>query len=120
VKSTNPSYVGGDSWGGEEAVGARPTKTEDQTDEEFAVILASFETVLEAARVSVDRIAYSGKVPCNIVGATPGDYIIAADDSGVIGGVLVTTPTFEQYKNAVGRVNKILPDGRAEIAVIIH
>ena len=120
VKSTNPSYVGGDSWGGEEAVGARPTKTEDQTDEEFAVILASFETALEAARVGVDRIAYSGKVPCNIVGATPGDYIIAADDSGVIGGVIVTTPTFEQYKNAVGRVNKILPDGRAELAVIIH
>ena len=28
--------------------------------------------------------------------------------------------TFAEYQDAVGRVNKILDDGRAEVAVIIH
>lgn len=28
--------------------------------------------------------------------------------------------TFSEYQDAVGRVNKILDDGRAEVAVIIH
>ena len=69
----------------------------------------------------VDRIAYSGKVPCNIKGATSGDYIIAvALDDGSIAGQAVSDPDFSQYKLSVGRVNRILDDGRAEIAVIIH
>jgi hypothetical protein len=98
VKSTNPSYVGGDGWG----VGL-------EGDD------------LEAARKFVDRIAYSGKVPVNVVGANPGDYIVAVlSDGGLIGASPVQSPTFEQYKNAVGRVNRILEDGRAEIAIIIH
>jgi len=97
IKSTNPSYVGGDSWGA------------DLEGE-----------ALEQARTLVDRIAYSGKVPCNVTGATPGGYIIAADNGGEITGVFVADPDFSQYKKAVGRVNRILPDGRAEVAVIVH
>ena len=100
VKSTNPSLVGGDSWG-----------------------IGLSGDALEQARQRVDRIAYSGKVPVNVKGATPGDYIVAvADADGSIVGQIVKkiNMTFEQYRDAVGRVNKILEDGRAEIAVIVH
>ena len=193
IKSTSPSYVGGDAWGTEEALGMKkpvepvlqmpaydgppqPTEpvapvepAEGASDEERAAFeaaqaqyveqmsvyytekdawdeaqeahrgacydaeqahaaalaqyeqdKAAFETALEAARKGVDRIAYSGKVPVNVMGATPGDYIVAVDDAGAIGGMAVTAPTFDQYRMAVGRVNKILADGRAEVAVIVH
>lgn len=174
IKSTNPSYVGGDTWGSEDQVGRRPDepqriadKTEQQlvsaaipavaevkdedgevitealpvveavyetiiteagdTDVEWAIkqadyatAKAAFEAALEAARQQVDRIAYSGKVPCNVLGATPGGYIIAVNDAGSIAGEFVADPDFSQYKKAVGRVNRILADGRCEVAVIIH
>ncbi len=131
VKSTDPSFVGGDTWGTEAQVGAKPnnpTRIEDESDADFEsreaeyeTDLATFEEALEAARQLVDRIAYSGKVPVNIQGATAGDYIIAvAADDGSIDGQAVADPDFTQYKLAVGRVNRILDDGRAEIAVIIH
>lgn len=98
IKSTNPSYVGGDSWGA------------DLEGE-----------ALEIARQHVDRIAYSGKVPVNVTGATAGDYIVAsAAQDGSVSGVVITDPDFAQYKKAVGRVNRILADGRAEVAVIVH
>lgn len=237
VKSTNPSYVGGDTWGSEDQVGKRPeepTRIADKTERrevtpaipavvaiegkaavvaspaEYATVLtpevvlidgaettiehsslvetkaavlaqqtveavaaieaveATFETVileagdtdaqwatkqadytaaktafeatLEAARQLVDRIAYSGKAPCNVMGAVPGGYIIAvAAPDGSIDGLPVACPSFEQYLKAVGRVNKIIDDahaqhlakqinvtdwqqfvGRCEVAVIIH
>jgi hypothetical protein len=100
VKSTNPSFVGGDDW----ACG------ESMSEEEY-----------NAARAEVDRVAYSGKVPANVTGAAPGDYIIAAEgEGGAIVGQVVSSPTFKEYRRAVGRVNRILEDGRAEIAVIVH
>lgn len=193
IKSTNPSYVGGDTWGSEDQVGKRPDEpqftpapytgpqaptkpgavapiADDATQEQidahaealgaYAISKAAydaalrtytmdtaqhiasvevsknlfdtaaypeylraksvFEAALEAARQLVDRIAYSGKVPCNVQGATPGGYIIAMDDAGAIAGEFVADPDFAQYKKAVGRVNRILPDGRCEVAVIIH
>lgn len=86
----------------------------------YATAKAAFEAALEAARQQVDRIAYSGKVPCNVLGATPGGYIIASELDGHIAGQFVADPDFAQYKKAVGRVNRILPDGRCEVAVIIH
>ena len=83
--------------------------------------MVAFDGRREAARALVDRVAYSGKVPVNVCGATPGDYIIAvAAEDGSITGQAVTTPTFDQYRMAVGRVNRILGDGRAEVAVIVH
>lgn len=97
VKSTDPAMVGGDTWG-----------VDLEGDE------------LEAARQQVDRVAYSGKVPVNVYGATPGDYVIAVNHSGVIAGEVVSSPDFGQYLKCVGRVNRILEDGRAEIAVIVH
>jgi tetratricopeptide (TPR) repeat protein len=88
---------------------------------EYERALAAFEAALEAERQKVDRIAYSGKVPCNVTGAVPGGYIIAvATDDGFISGRFVPDPDFAQYKKAVGRVNRILPDGRCEVAVMVH
>jgi hypothetical protein len=115
VKSTDPGLVGGDTWGSEEALGMCHPGYED------AEALAVFEAKLEEARARVDRVAYSGKVPVNVLGALPGGYIVAeADAVGAISGVFVADVDFAQYKRAVGRVNRILEDGRAEVAVIIH
>ena len=134
VKSTDPSYVGGDSWGSEEAIGlSMPKKpsqrqvteeVEAEADEEFAVRFAqyeadqsAFDAALEAARQRVDRIAFAGQVPVNVMGATAGQYIIPVNDSGAIKGEAVSNPTFEQYQIAVGKVIAIESDGRAKIIV---
>ena len=151
VKSTSPSFVGGDSWASDDVVGVEPKRpgrktpvTEKgmdesgrhvdvvvepgDTDEEWQVKLdaynaelAEYKAKIEAERAKVDRVAYSGKVPVNVMGATPGGYVIAIEvENGLIDGQFVPAPTFEEYKLAIGRVNRILDDGRAEIAVIIH
>jgi hypothetical protein len=94
VKSTDPSYVGGDTWG---------------------IELEGNE--LEIARQAVDRIAFSGQVPVNVTGATAGQYIIPVNDNGAIKGQAVSNPTFEQYQIVVGKVIAIESDGRAKIIV---
>ena len=94
VKSTDPSYVGGDAWG------------VDLEGEE-----------LESARMLVDRIAFAGQVPVNVFGASAGQYIIPINDNGSIKGESVSNPTFEQYQIAVGKVIAIEADGRAKIIV---
>jgi hypothetical protein len=102
VKSTDPSYVGGDSWG---------SKSQDKDGEKYTP------EELEAIRQTVDRIAFSGQVPVNVTGATAGQYIIPVDDNGAIKGEAVSNPTFEQYLIAVGKVVAIESDGRAKIIV---
>ena len=96
VKSTNPSYVGNDGWGGNY-----------ENDAEG----------LETARQKVDRIAFAGQVPVNVLGATPGQYIVPINDNGAIKGAAVSNPTFEQYQSAVGKVIAVQDDGRALIIV---
>jgi hypothetical protein len=122
VKSTDPSYVGGDVWGSEQALGLTYPKylADDATEEEkskYASDKSAFETALEVARQTVDRIAFSGQVPVNVTGATAGQYIIPVNDNGAIKGQAVTSPTFEQYLIAVGKVIAIESDGRAKIIV---
>jgi len=112
VKSTDPSYVGGDTWGNVDDIGKLPLEA---TEEEKA----EYNNKLEAARAKVDRIAFSGQVPCNVYDANVGDYIIPIDDNGIIKGQAITNPTFEQYQISVGKVWKIMEDGRAWIAVKI-
>jgi len=120
IKSTDPSYVGGDVWGNEEVIGKKPFKTTDQTEEEFTIVNEVFEAKLEEARAKVDRISFSGQVPCNVLGANVGDYIIPIQtEDGKITGQAVTSPSFEQYQISVGKVWKIMEDGRAWIAVKI-
>jgi len=122
VKSTDPSYVGGDVWGSEQALGLTYPKylADDATDAEkskYASDKSAFETALEVARQTVDRIAFSGQVPVNVTGATAGQYIIPINDNGAIKGEAISNPTFEQYQIAVGKVIAIQSDGRAKIIV---
>jgi hypothetical protein len=56
VKSTDPAYVGGDTWSDVEP----PEKNTTAWDTWFAEA--------EAKRAKVDRVAYSGKVPVNVQG----------------------------------------------------
>jgi hypothetical protein len=114
VKSTDPSYVGGDIWGSTDIMGIPPNNeaTQEEKDE--------YNAKLEEARLKVDRIAFSGQVPCNVTGANVGDYILPIElENGKIGGQAVTNPTFEQYQISIGKVWKIMEDGRAWIAVKI-
>jgi hypothetical protein len=113
VKSTNPSYVGGDTWGTEEVVGAKPS--EDEVE-----LLAEWEAALEAERQKVDRIAFAGQVPVNVTGATPGQYIvpIATEDGGITGIAKDEVDlTLAEYVRAVGKVIATEDDGRARIIV---
>ena len=119
IKSTDPSYVGGDVWGNEDIIGKKPLQTEDQSEEEFAIIMEAFEIKLEEERAKVDRIAFSGQLPCNVLGANVGDYIVPINDNGKIKGQAISNPTFEQYQISVGKVWKIMEDGRAWVAVKI-
>jgi hypothetical protein len=111
VKSTDPSFVGGDVWGNEQALGKNPS--EDATQEELDL----YQEKLESARQTVDRIAFAGQVPVNVMGAIAGQYIIPVNDNGSIKGEAVSNPTFEQYQLAVGKVIAIESDGRAKIIV---
>jgi hypothetical protein len=112
VKSSNPSFVGGDVWGNEEALGlTRPTSESTQAEKD------AFDSALEIARQRVDRIAFSGQVPVNVMGATAGQYIVPVNDNGAIKGEAVSNPTFEQYQISVGKVISIESDGRAKIIV---
>ena len=81
---------------------------------------ATYQAALEKARQTVDRIAYCGKCPVNIMGATVGQYLVptaAAGDSIGVTLVAAGALTLAQSLIAVGRVRRILPDGRAEIVV---
>ncbi|WP_332859357.1 hypothetical protein [Janthinobacterium svalbardensis] len=172
IKSTAPSFVGGDTWASD--VGSRPSpqagpaptqplRREDvvtqqpvpgtnppeyenvvtepgDTDEEWAEKLATytaalaahniavqqdaeamatFDAALEAERQKVDRIAIAGRVPVNVQGAQPGDYIVPAQDGAGIKGIAVheNDLNMKLYLRAVGRVISIEPDGRAYVMV---
>ena len=124
IKSTNPSYVGGDSWG---CVGARPQQPKDVDgslhNEEYQKAMAAYEAKVQAERLKVDRVAYSGQVPVNVFGAAAGDYIVAAEgQADSITGVVVRAESlsFPEYTRAVGRVIKLLDDGRAFVNVMVH
>jgi hypothetical protein len=128
VKTTNPSYVGGDDWFTEPSPLA-PILEEGATDErklEHASQFAEYETLLaawkqrgEVARSKVDRIAFCGQVPVNVQGAKPGQFIIPVNNNGLIGGESIDNPSFEQYRSAIGKVIAIESDGRAKIIVKI-
>ncbi|OYO27871.1 hypothetical protein CD932_22415 [Janthinobacterium sp. PC23-8] len=84
-----------------------------------AEALATFEAALEVARQKVDRIAIAGRVPVNVLGAQPGDYIVPVQDGDGIAGAAVHADdiTMAQYLRAVGRVISIESDGRAYVMV---
>jgi hypothetical protein len=116
VKTTNPSYVGGDVWGTTDIIGHEPVQP-DPVTQEYTDAKAAFDAKLEAARAKVDRIAFAGQVPVNVTGATAGMHIIPEADGTGIKGVAVASPTFEQYMLSVGKVIALEADGRARIVV---
>jgi hypothetical protein len=172
IKSTAPSFVGGDTWAltvgtrPEPVAGAEPSEPQRRLDvitqeavagtqpvqyadvvtqpgdtdiewaakqEDYAAamaayrmatkldaeIMAAFDAALEAARQKVDRIAIAGRVPVNVLGAQPGDYIVPVQDGAGIKGIAVREDdlSMKQYLHAVGRVISIEPDGRAYVMV---
>ena len=148
VKSTNPSYVGGDSWNqGTIDAPKYPsvmlrvdeysnissqdanlyTYWEEQNlyanTEQLNVYYEENEKYLEDRnlhRDPYDRIAFCGQVPVNVYNATPGQYVIPKQtDDDTISYELTNTPTFEQYQISIGKVIKIQEDGRAFIIVKI-
>jgi Phage T7 tail fibre protein len=111
IKSTAPSIVGGDTW----------AVTPEPPEGSSAEVMAVFAARHEEERKAVDRIAYCGKVPCNVWGTSPGQYIVASVGPGdTIIGMPITSPEIQQYLQSVGRVNRVLDDGRAEVVVISH
>lgn len=127
VKSTNPSYVGGDNWGSEKALGFTPLEVPTQEaseNEKQAYVLAKSQydadlaVALEAARQNVDRVAFAGQVPVNVANAKAGEFIVPVPSSdGSIKGISMANPTFEQYQNAVGKVISVSFDGTPTIIV---
>lgn len=86
---------------------------------DHAGALAAFDAALEQRRQTVDRIAFAGQVPVNVLGATPGQYIVPFQDGEGIAGEAVDRGdmTLDQYMSAIGRVIAIEDDGRARIIV---
>lgn len=172
IKSTAPSFVGGDSWANDvgprpspqtgpaptqplrrtdvvtqqPVPGTNPPEYEDvvtepgDTDDEWtekqaaytaalaahniavqqdAEAMAAFDAALEIERQKVDRIAIAGRVPVNVQGAQPGDYIVPVQDGAGIKGIAVHEDDLNMklYLCAVGRVISIEPDGRAYVMV---
>ena len=181
IKSTDPSYVGGDTWGNEEALGRKePAQPALETDdlraareqaeqdamatlnearrthkgddlqphveafnramataadtfdkamaerddqyradmERFRADMAEFKEHLEAERQHWDRVAFSGRVPVNVHGAAPGDYLVPErTEEGGITARAVADPSFGEYRVAVGRVASIQKDGRPVVLV---
>ena len=130
VKSTNPCMVGGDAWFTEqspvvpEKVGEGATQDEVATHQAamaaYETALSGWKTRMESARRTVDRIAFCGQVPVNLIGATPGDFVVPvqADNDG-ISAVAIKSPTLEQYMMTIGKVIAIEQDGRARVIVKI-
>jgi len=117
IKSTDPSYVGGDTWWTEKEPepkytdDTKSTKTDDFKD---------WETRMETARGTVDRIAFSGQVPVNITGSfNVGDYVYPQVNSSGIKAVAKASPTFEEYQLCVGKIWTTMDDGRPLVAVKI-
>ncbi|KAB0325674.1 hypothetical protein LSO07_19085 [Janthinobacterium sp. PLB04] len=92
------------------------------TDEEWAARQAPglvFDAALEALRKKVDRIAFAGQVPCNVVGAVPGQFIVPVQQGEGITGIPVNEDelTLKQYMRAIGKVIATEDDGRARVIV---
>jgi len=116
VKSTDPGLVGGDNWFTEPRPQDKNGQEVDSSTQEFADWMER----LELARAMVDRIAFAGRVPVNVMGATPGQYIVPVEAAdGGIEGVAKNEAdlTLTEYMRAVGKVIAIEDDGRARIIV---
>jgi Pectate lyase superfamily protein len=121
VKSTNPSYVGGDTWSSD--IGMRPQAPGDNATkaelEAFEQATSGYNAVLETERQKVDRVAFAGQVPVNLVGAVPGQFVVPLAHIDGIKALAVNEAdmTLPLYLKTVGKVIAVEPDGRARIIV---
>lgn len=106
-------------WAAKQAAYAAALAAHDAAVQKDAEAVATFEAALEVERQKVDRIAIAGRVPVNVLGAQPGDYIVPVQDGDGIKGISVRQADLShlQYLQAVGRVISIEPDGRAYVMV---
>ncbi|MBK3733614.1 hypothetical protein GAY29_10885 [Azospirillum brasilense] len=138
VKSTSPSYVGGDALT-EDRLGpppAEPVPISDEPESEaverfadrhsaWVEELATWQARAEAERTRFDRIAFCGQVPVTVAGPwAVGDYVQAervenGTPGGAIAAVAVPSDVLDEigYRRAVGRIWRIAPDGRPVIVV---
>ncbi|EIH0674021.1 phage tail protein, partial [Escherichia coli O148] len=74
----------------------------------------------ELLRSTVDRIAFCGQVPVNIMGGVSGQYLIPTrTESGGISGKYVSNPSFDEYMLSVGKVIRA-DEGGVTVIVIVH
>jgi hypothetical protein len=85
----------------------------------WEVATKKYDDAHEAARATVDRIAFAGRVPVNVYGAQPGQYIVPVQDGDGIKGIAKNEAdlTLGEYMRAIGKVVAIEPDGRAVVIV---
>jgi len=127
VKSTDPNLVGGDKWAAH--LPPQPEREEGETDDAFTARKAPWDAALEAARQTVDRIAFCGQVPVNVDADTLAAceaaladgvavYLVAIAKGGGIGVTAIreTDMTLPAYMKRVGAVWAIR-DGRPWIDV---
>ncbi|ASE38423.2 hypothetical protein [Brevundimonas vesicularis] len=105
-----------------EAVAAAQAVFETETLPAWQAAYAGWSAVMDEARAPFDRIAYAGKVPVNIQGATVGQYLVPVEAPG--GGITAQAVnaadlTPEQSLIRLGRVRRVLADGRPEIVVSV-
>jgi hypothetical protein len=108
VKSTDPSFVGGDAWGGWDS-----TTTDQSGREQF----------VETARAAVDRIAYAGKVPVNFTGGNVGDLLVPIEgdnDTITLKAVSKQNLILSDLIDSIGKVKNIESDDRRIIIVNVH
>ena len=82
--------------------------------------LPAWEAQHEIERATVDRIAYSGKVPVNNVSGDvqAGAFVLAVKDGAKIAGNATMTPDpIEYMTHCVGRIHSIAEDGRPIVIV---
>ncbi|MCP3732001.1 hypothetical protein M9978_16370 [Sphingomonas sp. MG17] len=141
VKSTDPSLVGGDTWASDLDPKPTPPAGFGSIDpglinpdyaselEQYEDDLAEWEAAFEAARQTVDRIAFSGQVPLNVGPATlasiedalgdgVGVYLVAQQAGTGITAAAVLEPdmTLPLYMRRLGKVWAVR-DGRPIIDV---
>ena len=106
MKSKNEPLGG--KWSFDKHLGKKPEQTTDISDQEFAPVLAEYESKLEEARNKVDRIAFSGQVPVIVSGSyNVGDYILPIEgpDDTIVGvACSLSSLTLEDYGKTVGKV----------------
>lgn len=114
VKSTNPSYVGNDTWGTEENICTLYNVTAGTPE---------FTAALELERGKWDRVALCGVVPVNIAGLTSADIGKFLIPCAAVDGTITATAvnkndlTLANYVDCLGTIEMIGSDGRPLVNV---